>query len=247
MVRFEAKRILKRLPQHMEIEDLLSAGVLGLVEAAARFDPAQKITFASFARFRVRGAILDSLPTLDWAPRSLRRNGRAIQEAIRALSARLGRAPSEDEIAAELSISLDAYQKLLGELKGLEIGTLQTERDEDSADDEPIDVPTRPEDDPLFRCLRGEIEKRLTEAIEGLPERERLIITLYYYEELNLREIGQALGKGEGRIHQIRNSAVLHLNAALADFSRKGSWMSTLIRGGSAKTAGYTLQSVAAA
>jgi RNA polymerase sigma factor FliA len=246
MVRLMARQIHKRLPKNVDIEDLFSAGLLGLMEAAAKFDPAKNIAFASYAQFRVRGAILDSLRNSDWAPRSLRQKGRAVQEAIRALSAQLGRAPSEDEIAAQLTISLDAYQKLLGELKGLEIGTLEREHDEDSVDDEAVGVPSRPEDDPLFRCLRGEIEKRLTAAIEGLPERERLIITLYYYEELTRAEISLALGVSEARIQQIRTSAVLHLRVALSDFSRKGSGTLTLIRGGRGKTAEYALLADAA-
>jgi RNA polymerase sigma factor FliA len=247
MVRLVARSIYKRLPQNVDIEDLFSAGLLGLMEAAAKFDPSKNIAFASYAQFRVRGAILDSLRSLDWAPRSMRRKGRAIQEAIRVLNARLGRAPSEDEIAAQLSISLEAYQKLLGKLKGLEIGTLHQEHDDGSVDDEPVDVPSRPQDDPLFRCLRGEIEKRLTAAIEDLPERERLVITLYYYEELTRGEISRAMGLSEVRIHQIRTSAVLHLRAALPDFSRKGTPTLALIPRGRAKAAEYTLLSEVAA
>jgi RNA polymerase sigma factor FliA len=247
MVRLVARSIYKRLPQNVDIEDLFSAGLLGLMEAAVKFDPSKNIAFASYAQFRVRGAILDSLRNLDWAPRSMRRKGRAIQEAIRVLNARLGRAPSEDEIAAQLSISLDAYQKLLGELKGLEIGTLHQEHDDGSVDDEPVDVPSRPQDDPLFRCLRGEIEKRLTAAIEDLPERERLVITLYYYEELTRGEISRSMGLSEVRIHQIRTSAVLHLRAALPDFSRKGTPKLALLPRGRAKAAEYALLSEVAA
>jgi len=247
MVRLVARSIYKRLPQNVDIEDLFSAGLLGLMEAAAKFDPSKKIAFASYAQFRVRGAILDSLRNLDWAPRSMRRKGRAIQEAIRVLNARLGRAPSEDEIAAQLSTSLDAYQKLLGELKGLEIGTLHQQHDDGSVDDEPVDVPSRPQDDPLFRCLHGEIEKRLTAAIEDLPERERQVITLYYYEELTRGEISRAMDLSEVRIHQLRTSAVLHLRAALSDFSSKGTPTLALIPRGRAKAAEYTLLSEVAA
>ena len=247
MVRLVARGIYKRLPQSLDIEDLFSAGMLGLMEAAAKFDPSKNIGFSSYAQFRVRGAILDSLRNLDWAPRSLRQKGRAIQEAIRVLSARLGCAPSEDEIAAELGISLNTYQKLLGELKGLEIGTLHRETDDDSVDDEPVDVPSRPEDDPLFGCLRREMERRLTAAIEDLPERERLVITLHYYEELSRGEISLALGLSEARIHQIRTSAVLHLRAALSDFSCKGTPTLALIPRDRAKASEYSLLSDVAA
>jgi RNA polymerase sigma factor for flagellar operon FliA len=132
VVRFLARRIHERLPQHVEIEDLVSAGVVGLLDAFAKFDPDKKVQFRSYAQFRIRGAILDSLRTLDWSPRELRRKGRAVEEAIRALTGRMGRAPHEGEVAQEMDLSLDQYQQLLGDLKGLEIGTLHMERNEDS-------------------------------------------------------------------------------------------------------------------
>src|SRR5579871_3487858 len=176
IVRFLARRIHERLPQHVDIEDLFSAGIVGLMDAFAKFDPTKKVQFRSYAQFRIRGAILDSLRTLDWSPRELRRKGRAIEETIRTLTIRMGRAPTETEIAGEMSITLEAYQQLLGELKGLEIGTLHLERNEDSGEEELAYVPGRPEEDPLFRCLRGEVEERLTEAIQNLPERERLVM-----------------------------------------------------------------------
>jgi RNA polymerase sigma factor for flagellar operon FliA len=219
IVRFLARRIHERLPQHVEIDDLFSAGIVGLMDAFAKFDPEKKVQFRSYAQFRIRGAILDSLRTLDWSPRELRRKGRAVEEAIRLLSSRLGRAPGEMEIAAELGIGLETYQQLLGELKGLEIGTLHMERNEDSGEEELAYVPGSPEEDPLYLCLRGEMEERLTIAIQELPERERLVMTLYYYEEMTMREIGMALGVVESRISQIHASAVLHLRSALADLS----------------------------
>jgi RNA polymerase sigma factor FliA len=222
IVRFLARRIHERLPQHVEIEDLFSAGIVGLMDAFAKFDPSKKVQFRSYAQFRIRGAILDSLRTLDWSPRDLRRKGRAVEEAIRVITARLGRAPSEGEIAAELGTSLDAYHQLLGDLKGLEIGTLHLERNEDSGEEELAYVPGRPDEDPLFRCLRGELEERLTEAIQSLPERERLVMTLYYYEEMTMREVGMALGVVESRVSQIHASAVLHLRSALCDLSARG-------------------------
>lgn len=222
IVRFLARRIHERLPQHVEIDDLFSAGMVGLLDAFAKFDATKKVQFRSYAQFRIRGAILDSLRTLDWSPRELRRKGRAVEEAIRTLTARLGHAPSESEVAAELGTTLDAYQQLLGDLKGLEIGTLHLERNEDSGEEELSYLPGRPEEDPLFRCLRGEMEDRLTGAIQDLPERERLVMTLYYYEEMTMREIGMALGVVESRVSQIHASAVLHLRSALSDLSARG-------------------------
>ena len=224
MVRFLARRIHERLPQHLEIDDLYSAGVVGLMDAFSKFDPTKKVQFRSYAQFRVRGAILDSLRTLDWSPRELRRKGRAVEEAIRVLTGKLGHAPSESEVAEQLGVSLDSYQQLLGELKGLEIGTLHLERNENSGEEELAYIPGNPDDDPLFNCLRGEMEGRLTDAIQGLPERERLVMTLYYYEEMTMREIGLALGVVESRVSQMHASAVVHLRSALKDLAARGAF-----------------------
>ncbi|HEU5351247.1 MAG TPA: FliA/WhiG family RNA polymerase sigma factor [Terracidiphilus sp.] len=221
-VRFLARRIHERLPQHVDIEDLVSAGVVGLMDAFSKFDPNKKVQFRSYAQFRIRGAILDSLRTLDWSPRELRRKGRAVEEAIRQLTARLGRPPGEGEVAAALTMSLEDYQQLLGDLKGLEIGTLHVEHNEDGGEEELAYVPGRPDEDPLFRCLRGELEDRLGDAIENLPERERLVMTLYYFEEMTMREIGLALGVVESRVSQVHASAVVHLRAALKDLAQQG-------------------------
>ena len=222
VVRYLARRIHERLPQHVDMEDLVSAGVVGLMDAFAKFDPDKKVQFRSYAQFRIRGAIIDSLRTLDWSPRELRRKGRAVEEAIRVLTARLGRPPGEGEVAAEMDLGLEEYQQLLGDLKGLEIGTLHLERNEDSGEEELAYIPGRPDEDPLFRCLRGELEERLAEAINRLPDRERLVMTLYYYEEMTMREIGLALGVVESRVSQVHASAVVHLRAALKDLAARG-------------------------
>lgn len=221
-VRYLARRIHERLPQHVELDDLISAGMVGLIDAFSKFDHGKKVQFKSYAQFRVRGAILDSLRTLDWSPRELRRKGRAVEEAVRATTQRLGRAPGEQEIAGEMGVSLNEYQQLLGELKGLEIGSLHMERSEDSGDEELAYVPGAPEDDPLFRCLKGEMKQRLTDAIEDLPEKERMVLTLYYYEELTMKEIGLTLGVVESRVSQIHSSAVVRLRSALASLRPKG-------------------------
>jgi RNA polymerase sigma factor for flagellar operon FliA len=246
IVRFLARRIHERLPQHVEMDDLFSAGVVGLMDAFSKFDPTKKVQFRSYAQFRIRGAILDSLRTLDWSPRELRRKGRAVEEAIRTLTARTGRAPSETEVAAELAMALEAYQQLLGDLKGLEIGTLHLERNEDSGEEELAYIPGRPDQDPLFRCLRGEMEERLTGAIQDLPERERLVMTLYYYEEMTMREIGMALGVVESRVSQIHASAVLHLRSALSDLSGRTGQSASRSRYGSGKSLAKTERAVPA-
>jgi RNA polymerase sigma factor FliA len=215
-VRYLARRIHERLPQHVELDDLVSAGVVGLIDAFSKFDHSKQVQFKSYAQFRIRGAILDSLRTLDWSPRELRRKGRAVEEAVRTVTQRLGRAPSEPEIAAEMELSLGDYQVLLGDLKGLEIGSLHMERTEDSGDEELAYIPGSPEDDPLFRCMQGEMKQCLIDAIEELPEKERMVLTLYYYEELTMKEIGLTLGVVESRVSQIHSSAVVRLRVALA-------------------------------
>ncbi len=222
VVRYLARRIHERLPQHVDVEDLVSAGVVGLMDAFIKFDPAKRVQFRSYAQFRIRGAILDSLRMLDWSPRELRRKGRAVEGAIRTLTARLSRPPGEAEIAAELGLGLDQYQQLLGELKGLEIGTLHVERNEESGEEELAYVPGKPEDDPLFHCLRGELQERLADAIANLPERERIVMTLYYFEEMTMREIGLALGVVESRVSQIHSSAVVRLRVVLRDLAGAG-------------------------
>jgi RNA polymerase sigma factor FliA len=215
-VRYIARRIHERLPQHVDLDDLVSAGVVGLIDAFSKFDHTKKVQFKSYAQFRIRGAILDSLRTLDWSPRELRRKGRAVEEAIRAVTQRLRRAPSEQEIASEMKLTLAEYQQLLGDLKGLEIGSLHMERSEDSGDEELAYIPGSPEEDPLFRCLKGEMKQRLADAIDELPEKERMVLTLYYYEELTMKEIGLTLGVVESRVSQIHSSAVLRLRSSLA-------------------------------
>jgi RNA polymerase sigma factor for flagellar operon FliA len=136
IVRFIARRVHERLPQHVPIEDLYSAGVLGLLDAFGKFDPAKKVLFRTYAQFRVRGAILDSLRTLDWSPRELRRKALAVEQAIQPLTVQFGRSPTDSEIARHLHIDLAAYQQLLGELKGLEIGTLYSDRSDDSGEED---------------------------------------------------------------------------------------------------------------
>jgi RNA polymerase sigma factor for flagellar operon FliA len=215
-VRYLARRIHERLPQHVELDDLISAGVVGLIDAFSKFDHTKQVQFKSYAQFRIRGAILDSLRTLDWSPRELRRKGRAVEEAIRSVTHKLGRVPAEQEIAREMDLALPEYQQLLGELKGLEIGSLHMERTEDSGDEELAYIPGSPDEDPLFRCLQGEMKQRLIDAIDELPERERLVLTLYYYEELTMKEIALTLGVVESRVSQIHSSAVVRLRSSLA-------------------------------
>ncbi|MBW4037393.1 MAG: FliA/WhiG family RNA polymerase sigma factor [Acidobacteria bacterium] len=216
-VRYVARKIHERLPQHVELEDLVSAGIVGLIDAFNKFDHSKKVQFKSYAQFRIRGAILDSLRVMDWGPRELRRKGRAVQDAIQALTRMLHRAPAEQEIADEMGMGLAEYQLLLGDLKGLEIGSLNLDHSEDSDEEELAYVAGPAEESPLFLCLQGETRQRLLEAVEELPEKERMVLTLYYYEELTMKEIGLALGVVESRVSQIHSAALRRLRISLRE------------------------------
>lgn len=221
LVRFAARRIAEKLPQHVDIDDLTSAGTVGLIDALSKFDRSKQVQFKSYAQFRIRGAILDSLRVLDWSPRDLRRKGRAVEDAIRSVSHRVGHVPSELEIAQEMGLALGEYQHLLGALKGLDIGSLNDCRGENTGEEELAYLPASPDENPLTLCLQSELKHHLVDAIEDLPEKERLVLTLYYFEELTMKEIGQVLGVVESRISQVHASAVLRLRASLALLNSK--------------------------
>jgi RNA polymerase sigma factor for flagellar operon FliA len=215
MVRFLALRIRERLPQQVETEDLISAGIVGLMDALQKFDPAKKVQFRTYAQFRVRGAMLDSLRSLDWGPRDLRRKGRAVEEAIRSLSATMGKSPTESEVAKQMGLELNDYQQLLGELSGLELSSLNASPSDDSGMEVLALLPAGPEDDPFLQCQNSEMRRLLAEAIAELPERERMVLTLYYYEELTMREVGATMGVVESRVSQLHSSAMARLRVAL--------------------------------
>lgn len=216
-VRMLARGISQRLPPWVDVEDLESAGIMGLIDAVVRFDPEQKVPFNLYARFRIHGAMLDSLRAMDWGPRELRRRGREVEDVIRLLATRLHRMPDETEVATQMGIGLQDYQRLVADLHRLEIGSLHVAPYEGADEDRMDSLPARPEDDPLFLCLRSELKSDLSQIIAALPERERLLITLSYFEEMSPREISLVLGVKPSRISQLHKSAVRHLKSALSD------------------------------
>lgn len=216
-VRYIARRIHERLPRHVPFEDLVHAGVVGLIDALNKFDQSKHVQFSSYAKFRIRGAILDSLRELDWSPRELRRKGRQVEEACRQLSSRLGHTPTENELAHEMGLPLDDLQALLGELNALEIGSLRVESPQDGKEENLADsVASKPEETPFFQCLRSELKDLLAQAIGELPEKEQRVLSLYYFEELTMKEVGAALGIGESRVSQIHSLAMVRLRARLS-------------------------------
>ncbi len=200
-----------RLPHSVEICDLTQAGVLGLLDAAAKFDRAKGVRFRTYAELRIRGAILDSLRSLDWVPRSLRRQRRELQRAESRLEAKLGRSPSDEELASEMELSLDDLEAARERVRRVEVASFGAESF-DRVAAQTVD-PLSPNPHELLE--RSEIESLLARAIEKLPARERLVLTLYYHEELTMKEVGGILGVNESRVSQIHSKAVSKLRIRL--------------------------------
>jgi len=217
-VRYIARRIHDRLPKQVALEDLIQAGIIGLIEAIHKFNPSKHVQLKTYAKFRIRGAILDSLRRLDWGPRSLRRKARELEAAHGRLRAKLGRPASEPELAAEMRMTLEDLHTLLGDLRGLDLGSLHgagpTEGNEDEVQ---AYHPNAPSDDPYSLCLKSEMKQILARAIRELPSKEALVLSLYHYEELTMKEVGAVLGVGEARVSQIHSSALLHLRERMRE------------------------------
>jgi RNA polymerase sigma factor FliA len=224
-VYYIAARIRDRLPQHVDLEDLVSAGVIGLMEASRSFDPSKNAQFKTFAKFRIRGAILDSLREVDWGSRLMRRRGREIADATAKLESRLGRKPVEAEIAKEMGVDPEYLRKIVAQLDHLHIAGQQLVRSEDGS--ETIDLieaaPSLNDPNPFDLCLEGEMRTHLAEAIGKLTEREQLILSLYYREELTMKEIAKVVGVALSRVSQIREAAVIKLRKYLAHVQERGS------------------------
>jgi RNA polymerase sigma factor for flagellar operon FliA len=214
-VRLIARRIHERLPESVNLEDLVSTGIVGLISAIDRFDPTHNVKLRTYAEYKIRGAILDSLRGLDWAPRQQRRRTKQIESAITVLEQRLHRAPTEDEIAAQLDLSMEEYHEWLVEIQGINIGSLESSSPEEDGRDILRFVSDKEEEWPSRLLERAELERLLAAAIDRMPLVERTILNLYYREELTLREISKVVKLHESRVSQLKSQSILRLRSYL--------------------------------
>ncbi|MGH9407787.1 MAG: FliA/WhiG family RNA polymerase sigma factor [Terriglobia bacterium] len=203
----------ERLPQHVEVDDLACAGVVGLLDALGKFDARKHVKIETYARHRIRGAILDSLRELDTASRDMRRKNKSAEKVYQQLQARLGRAAADDEMAAELGVSLKKWYSIVQELNGMGVEWLRPNQIPEPHAIEQGQLPATGGDDPFELCYRQEQREILARAASMLPERERAVLALYYEQEKTMKQIGAALDIDESRVSQIHSAAVVHLRA----------------------------------
>lgn len=220
LVKFLVGKIAAQLPPHLDREDLMSAAVIGLITAAERFDPMRGVQFKTFVEQRIRGTIMDELRSQDWLTRSLREKFKRLEREFAVLEQRLGRNPTSEEVASAMEMDLNDYFRLLEEVHFLSVVSL-----DDSWEDEegsPFGLLDVLEDErvvnPQNQLMARQMVDGLAEAIEGLPEKERIVVTLYYYEELNLKEIGAILSLTESRICQLHSQAIMRLRAKMKSY-----------------------------
>lgn len=216
LVKRIAHHLMARLPSNVILDDLVQAGMIGLLEAARKFDPGKGASFETYAGIRIRGSIIDEVRRGDWTPRSVHRNGRRVTEAIHQIEARLGRDASDTEVAAELGISVADYHALLQDSLDSRLFSIDELA---HGDDDSTGMQFEGDDPgPMMQIQDSNFRQALADAISNLPERERLVLALYYDEELNLKEIGSILGVSESRVSQIHTQAALRLKSRLREW-----------------------------
>src|SRR5580692_10233651 len=207
LVKAIAVRVHENLPVHVDLDDLVHAGILGLFDAANKFNPDKQVVFSSYAKHRIKGAILDSLRQLDWASRDMRRRHKQVEAATRDLSSTLQRAPTEAEIAAKLGMDVDRWRTMMLDLRNVGLVSASTRSNE--GDELPApDFPSNPDSQPDSICAREQLRAVLTVAMKTLPERYQKVVVLYYTNEMTMKEIGGVLGINESRVSQIHKSAL---------------------------------------
>jgi len=224
LVKYVSGRMASGLPAHVDEADLISYGLVGLIGAISRFEPAREIKFETYAITRIRGAIIDELRSLDWVPRSVRARARAIEKANSKLEHKLHRAPNDEEMALELEMSVQEFQDALLQISNSTVAALDELWTVSDASGDQVSLLDTLQDhdapDPAAAMDQTDLKDRMADAIARLPEREKLVIALYYYENLTLREIGEVLGVTESRISQLHTKAVLRLRGHLSDEDR---------------------------
>jgi len=217
LVKRLAHQMKAKLPPSVEVDDLIQAGMIGLLDAVSRYEETHGAQFETYAVQRIRGAMLDELRSSDWLPRSMRQNMRKIEEAMNALQQRLGRPPNESEVAKQLKLSLTDYQELLNEGGGHQLVYYEDFHDGDGNEHFLDRYASDEEGDPLQTLMNSGFRSALIEAIEGLPEREKILMGLYYEQEMNLKEIGAVMGVSESRVCQLHSQAIARLRSTLRE------------------------------
>jgi len=215
LVKRIAYHLMSRLPASVQADDLVQAGMIGLIEASRKFDPEQGASFETYAGIRIRGAMLDEIRRTDWTPRSVHRKAREVAEAVRKIENEKGRDARDVEVAKVMGLELNDYHKILQDATGCRIFSYE---DPGTLGEENFAQQARQPNQPLENLQKSDFKVGLADAIKGLPERERLVMALYYDEELNLREIGDILGVSESRVCQIHGQALIRLRARMSDW-----------------------------
>jgi RNA polymerase sigma factor for flagellar operon FliA len=219
LIRYIVNRIAVRLPSHIDLDDLHNTGVIGLMDAIEKYDPNKNCKFKTYAEFRIKGAILDQLRSLDWVPRSVRQKSRKLERAYGEVEQRLGRSATEDEVADSLGLQIDKFHDLLNQVRGISLVNLEeirgTNPDGDRSGSFADIIEDVHSENPFASLKLLETKHVISDTIGTLPEKERLVISLYYYEDLNMKEIGNILGITESRVCQIHTKAVLRLHSKL--------------------------------
>lgn len=217
-IKYIAQRVAARLPPHIALDDLINAGVIGLIDAIEKFDPTRDNTFKTYAEFRIRGAMLDELRSLDWVPRSVRQKESALGRAYTDLERKLGRSARDEEVAALLGIELEEFYEWLNQVRGVSLLSLEAPGAR-ATDGETVNlldlVATDDDQDPAHVVQARRLKEVIAEAVDDLPYQEKVVISLYYYEELTMKEIGKVLDITESRVSQIHTKSIFHLRTKL--------------------------------
>ena len=207
LVKAIAVRVHENLPVHVDVDDLVHAGIIGLFDAANKYNPEKQVAFSSYAKHRIKGAILDSLRQLDWASRDLRRRHKQVEAATRELSSMLQRTPTESEVAEKLGVDVERWRQMMLDLRS--VGLISASSRSADQDELPApDFPSKPETQPDSMCAREQLRSLLGDAMKALPERYQKVVVLYYTNEMTMKEIGGVLGINESRVSQIHKSAL---------------------------------------